>query len=406
MDLLELEHTEDKCKITVEYLGEQYTVSWYRGMDSSDVREAIMCACDCIVDAGFKLIDSGGFPVPIEALQEGEIYTIQPGEEIKGFEKVLGDRWRRVNVEIDPLQHSEANCAIELMKQGANLLKHTRNSMPHIRLFQLTNDLKYLIWYTSNKTNQEASVPLKDINSVQTGQSTENFKRYPIETLSHLSFSVLYKGKTLDVTCRDEKEFDFWVAGLKALMFHYKGLQVSKQILLSHSRRFLEYLRHNQINEATNVIYQEPNSKKLEDAIIRKPLTKEQVCDKLVRNRQRIENLFEEFRNLPSCDSPEMLSVLSSKKSAYGGEYVEVLLDEEDQDELYATQDQRLEDILESCKLKLEQLETTDPNSSLESELWKLEIDIENASDIIKRISSMAEPKWSEKLKGWFKKLF
>lgn len=44
--------------------------------------------------------------------------------------------------------------------------------------------------------------------------------------------------RTLDLTCKDEFEYDMWVTGLKAIIAANKGVRISKKLLLSHSRRF------------------------------------------------------------------------------------------------------------------------------------------------------------------------
>ena len=54
------------------------------------------------------------------------------------------------------------------------------------------------------------------------GQVTEIFKRHPLPHMAHASFSLIYtdmdlSSRTLDLTCRNEQEFDLW----------YRGLQVS-----------------------------------------------------------------------------------------------------------------------------------------------------------------------------------
>jgi hypothetical protein len=40
--------------------------------------------------------------------------------------------------------------------------------------------------------------------------------------------------------------------------------------------------------------------------------------------------------------------------------------------------------------------------TDIESAVWKLEIDIENIGDILKRLEAKREPKWTNKLKTWF----
>lgn len=100
MDLIDLtthdhildEPSDEKCTITVEYEGKSTTVSWYKGLASEDVKEAIVCACDCIIDSGFTLANLDGYPVSYDDVRNGERYIIKPGDEIRGFEKALGDR--------------------------------------------------------------------------------------------------------------------------------------------------------------------------------------------------------------------------------------------------------------------------------------------------------------------------
>lgn len=246
--------------------------------------------------------------------------------------------------------------ALEIMQNGANLLKHTRRSMPHIRMFQLTSDLKFLIWYTSAKSQTKSSVPLQRITEIRIGQTTPNFEKYPIPMLNHLSFSILYDDKTLDLTCRDEREFDFWVAGCKALYFQNQNMLVSKQLLLGHSRRFNEYLQSNKTGLATSSLYHEADSKKLEECIIRKRLTREEASNKLLKIRDKISSLEDSIRNLPEFETS--LNSIKPSKSAFAGEYVEVLLDDEGIDEVYNTQEQRMHELLKSCSERVVVLET------------------------------------------------
>ena len=42
----------------------------------------------------------------------------------------------------------------------------------------------------------------------------------------------------------------------------------------------------------------------------------------------------------------------------------------------------------------------------IENMLWKLEIDIENASDIVKRMENLIEVGWTGKVSRWFKSKF
>ena len=109
--------------------------------------------------------------------------------------------------------------------------------------------------------------------------------------LEHLSFSIYYNDKTLDLTCKNENEFDLWVAGCRALFYYYQGLTISKQILLNHSRRFTEKLHMHRPNEATPALSEPSNMKTLEECIIRKPLSREELTLKLTRARDRLSEI-------------------------------------------------------------------------------------------------------------------
>lgn len=68
----------------------------------------------------------------------------------------------------------------------------------------------------------------------------------PLKGLRHLSLSLYYNTKkgrdSLDLTCKDEYEFDFIVAGLKALVYKARGQGISKFELMKHSRIFKKYM--------------------------------------------------------------------------------------------------------------------------------------------------------------------
>lgn len=153
------------------------------------------------------------------------------------------------------------------------MLKHTRFGQPHLRQFQLSADRKRLLWYSASKGVGEAVVHIADVRGICIGQHSPTFQ---LPALRHLSFSlvlgeeeqsefeseearsggssfaeegtafnaVVLPGpissdvRTLDLTCKDEGEFDVWVCGIKALVAAHKKVLLSKTDLLSHSRRF------------------------------------------------------------------------------------------------------------------------------------------------------------------------
>merc|ERR1719316_1568858 len=248
----ELEDIEKK-QIVVQYKEEEYHVGWYADLPPRDISEAVLCACDAIMDGGFVLreLDANGEELADKtygfeqfgALESGKTYVMLPAEETAEVQKITGDRHRRLTVPIQPTLHVEAQKAIERMRRGSNLLKHTKYGLPHLRQFQLSEDWQRLLWYTSSKSKEESMVRLHEVGSLAIGQTTPTFLSYRLPMLEHLSFSlVCVDGTTLDITCKDHFEFDLWVTGLKALVTHHRGEQLSKKDLLAHSKRFRDAL--------------------------------------------------------------------------------------------------------------------------------------------------------------------
>lgn len=116
------------------------------------------------------------------------------------------------NYEVSPQE------AIKVMKEGQVLLKYCRSTKPHFRKFLLTEDEKTLVWGSPNKTTTESQVQLKAVKRLMKGQKTQIFERYKNPDLDELSFSLLYENRTLDIVCKDKKEFITWVTGITYLL--------------------------------------------------------------------------------------------------------------------------------------------------------------------------------------------
>ncbi|OEH74345.1 chromosome condensation regulator related protein [Cyclospora cayetanensis] len=199
------------------------------------------------------------FSKDFPSLTDGATYLLEPYSteaedaqqraELSNLRKLTGDKWRRISVAIEPMR--------------TNLLKHTRFGHPHLRQFQLSTDHQRLLWYSASKGKDASMVHMGDLEGLVLGQKSVTFGGYRIPTLSHLSFSLVFRdgepsrayaetlllpdatleeARTLDLTCKDEFEFDAWVTGCKAIIAANKGLKLSKMHLLSHSRRFLYVL--------------------------------------------------------------------------------------------------------------------------------------------------------------------
>lgn len=155
--------------------------------------------------------------------------TITLDNESDKYQSFIGDRLRKIEIQVEPLKHIEAQKAIKVMHEGTNLLKHITEGNPHIRFYQLSDDNERLIYFSEVKNISESFVRIADAVKLQLGQKSAKFKNHPIPKLEHLSFSIYYhdkdfnKIKTLDLTCKDEYEFDLWVTGIKALMVNFNG---------------------------------------------------------------------------------------------------------------------------------------------------------------------------------------
>lgn len=123
------------------------------------------------------------------------------------------------------------------MKIPAQLLKFGATGKPKFRTFQLSNDNQYLVWDSKNKSAEQTRIKLSDIKEVRYGQRTEKFDRSNRKDLTNFSFSIIYAvsgngklakslssssfnnfdGESLDLVCKDEKEFEVWAGTLLAV---------------------------------------------------------------------------------------------------------------------------------------------------------------------------------------------
>lgn len=68
------------------------------------------------------------------------------------------------------------------------------------------------MWESSKKA--DAAVLISQISEIKLGQKTQNFKRNPLPQFESRSFSLIYGGRSLDIVCKDRKEFQTWTTGL------------------------------------------------------------------------------------------------------------------------------------------------------------------------------------------------
>merc|ERR1719389_611675 len=154
--------------------------------------------------------------------------------------------------------------------------------------------------------------------------------------LEHLSFSLVYgKNKSLDLTCKDEFEFDLWVTGLKAIFYHVKNRQISKEELLGHSKRFRKALEKNNVGIKLTKLpeVKEKGHVGLDDCIEIVTHTPQQLDTKMERLRERLRTMSQQVGRLDHHSAAEMevdFALLTGQGPAYASVFSQ---DEEAQDE-------------------------------------------------------------------------
>lgn len=419
---------DGKKVIYVFHKGEKNVIGWYSDATKSDIREAVQCACDAIMDGGFVLrevtLSGDGDDQAAEPKEDGRVYVYESFQYLKhgqtyilesamernDLKNITGDRWRRLKVPIEPFLHVEAQKAVERLRRGSNLLKHTSYGFPHLRQFQLSDDLRRLVWYTGAKRKENSVIQLEDVREIRLGQATQVFMHYRLPMLEHLSFSLIYGGKTLDLTCKDEFEFDNWVTGLKAIFCYNKGRHISKEQLLGHSKRFRKALEKSNTGIKLTKLpeVKEKGQVGLEDCIEIASHTPAQLEKKVERLHEKLRTTSQQVARLDHHAAAEAevdLSVLTGQGPAYASVYAR---DEEAQDqemeirtmhelvegatsvmqqarsELSALTQARkdLRDSTAEAKAKRKEASAC---KHIDQLLWKVEVDLENVEDMFAR---------------------
>eukprot|EP01103_Thecamoeba_quadrilineata_P010272 TRINITY_DN2166_c0_g1_i2.p1 TRINITY_DN2166_c0_g1~~TRINITY_DN2166_c0_g1_i2.p1 ORF type:complete len:227 (-),score=40.30 TRINITY_DN2166_c0_g1_i2:146-826(-) len=107
---------------------------------------------------------------------------------------------------------------LKTLRKGATLLKCTRKREPHFRFFRLSENNEHLKWMSPKKKTEESSVRIRDVTELRLGQKTSNFQKQCVPQYEHLSFSLIYGQRTLDIVCKDKKEYETWTNALRCLL--------------------------------------------------------------------------------------------------------------------------------------------------------------------------------------------
>ncbi|XP_065185533.1 uncharacterized protein LOC135816092 [Sycon ciliatum] len=124
--------------------------------------------------------------------------------------------------------------ALAELVNGATLLKAVRNGKPHFRDFSISKDLTKLTWNSANK--KDAGVLISEILEIRHGQKTKIFKDNPVPEYEGVSFSVMMERRSLDIVCKDQREYEAWTRGLEALLGGYKDVDAVMSVYNKHQR--------------------------------------------------------------------------------------------------------------------------------------------------------------------------
>lgn len=366
--LIDFGNEPEKITVTLIFEDKESQISWDpKDTSLKDAKFMFLCSCDALADGEFEILDSQAKPVNIDEISEfhnKSVFYLRKKASNK-TSNLLVDGRRKLFVEIEPLLHIEAQCAIKYMCIGSNLLKHTRKGFPHIRLFQLSSDLKRILWYTKSKKIDEAQVPIESIKELTIGQISQTFIKYPLKILEDFSFSIYYQNKnenelkTLDLTCKDQKEFDLWVIGIKALHSHYNGKVISKNDLLNHSKSYNDQVKKGNIGQCTKFLFYKDSSKSpsvleskkdgksLEEFLSNRNLTPYALCKVLLKLCNKIDKLRTDIEEFSSKD------IVDSNKNKLNEEGYEELFNEEAIVDDLDTQKTQMMNLFNKCERDL-----------------------------------------------------
>jgi len=118
----------------------------------------------------------------------------------------------------------EEEDVIESLEQGTTLLKYGKYGKPKYKMFHLTPDHKYLVWFSQKKSSEETRIKIKEIRKIAIGSESKVVEKTKKTDLHETSFTIFYgksnnqkNWKSLTVTAKNDKEAFVWAQGLKIL---------------------------------------------------------------------------------------------------------------------------------------------------------------------------------------------
>lgn len=149
---------------------------------------------------------------------------------------------------IPPKELSKVD-AVPILKAGTTMMRFGKRPKPHFRYVQLSPDMTDLLWFSTNKYMDNASVHIDKITHILQGQTTQNFKKKKLESLSPCSFSVIYgDNKSLDLVAKSSDEATLWIYALREIVRKAKKpkneMTISQEVWLEMSQGENYHIAH------------------------------------------------------------------------------------------------------------------------------------------------------------------
>jgi len=121
----------------------------------------------------------------------------------------------RMRAASSPVYSTDA--LVELHK-GCALMKYGRRGSPKFRIFQLSKDNKYVMWFSDKKDPEQTRIPLEEMIRIEKNQLHDSRSD---DELRQTSFSIVYNEENeqkLRLTAKNATEAYLWTEGLKKLI--------------------------------------------------------------------------------------------------------------------------------------------------------------------------------------------
>eukprot|EP00486_Rosalina_sp_Unknown_P000938 CAMPEP_0201568432 /NCGR_PEP_ID=MMETSP0190_2-20130828/9505_1 /ASSEMBLY_ACC=CAM_ASM_000263 /TAXON_ID=37353 /ORGANISM="Rosalina sp." /LENGTH=600 /DNA_ID=CAMNT_0047989545 /DNA_START=112 /DNA_END=1911 /DNA_ORIENTATION=+ len=93
---------------------------------------------------------------------------------------------------ISDLKDDDDEDVIEKLEEGTTLLKYGKYGKPKYKMFHLTPDHKYLVWFSQKKSSEETRIRIKEIRKIAIGSESKVVEKTKKTDLHETSFTIYY----------------------------------------------------------------------------------------------------------------------------------------------------------------------------------------------------------------------